>query len=122
MKAHEMCVMISLLFSAEIGAETAFAKNSVIQELQDPTKPAKSQLGLNDNEQHNRTMSLSAIFISENGKHAIINGETCIVGQTISGFEVLEISADKVELRGPEGTETLFFNNISIKKDAYNGF
>lgn len=90
------------------------------QGLTDPTRPQNVSKQMDEPQQN--ALSLTAIFISGNGKHAIINGKSYREGQVISGFEVLLISSNKVELSGPEGKQSLFVNNNNFKKDAHNGF
>jgi hypothetical protein len=91
------------------------------QVLSDPTRPQEANSAARSNEQVD-TLLLSAIFISEQSKQAIINNQSFVEGQIIQGFTVFSIAKNRVELRGPEGHKILQLINNDIKKDANNDF
>ena len=52
-----------------------------------------------------RDLSLKGVSLDENGKgYAFINDEIVTVGDTISGYKVIEVKRDKVLLRKGEGS------------------
>jgi len=66
---------------------------------------------------------VSAVFINDSNKHAIVNGQLLSEGQNWHGFEVLEINPSGVVLVSQEGQLTILIDkNLHIKKDAENGF
>lgn len=105
------CIVLLLLFLE--GADA--------QPLPDPTRPAKVNTGLTAAGQQN-SLQLSAVFISQQSKQAIINNKSVIEGQIIQGFTVFSITPDRVELRGPEGSKILHVYNNNIKKDVNDVF
>ncbi|KXI30102.1 hypothetical protein [Paraglaciecola hydrolytica] len=92
-----------------------------VQGKTDPTRPQNYTKNMLSEEQNNE-LSLSAIFVTGNTKQAIINGLSYGEGQSVYAYKVVSISANKVELSGPQGKQLLFINNNNVKKDAKNGF
>ncbi|GAC13791.1 hypothetical protein [Aliiglaciecola lipolytica] len=96
------------------------------QQPVDPTKPkgvgilglGKTELG----ETGAAPIVLSAVFIKNTSKIAVINGESVLEGQSWKGNQVKKIHKDGVVLV-VDGRETeLLLNQYSIKKDASNDF
>jgi MSHA biogenesis protein MshK len=65
---------------------------------------------------------LSAVFINNKNKYAVINGENYQEGQEVQGNKLILVSQNHVVLNVADGKKTLFINNHSIKKDINNDF
>lgn len=87
----------------------------------DPTRPVYDSKKMQDREQISE-LQLSAVFISSNGKHAVINGKSYSEGESLLAYKVASISPNQVELVGPQGKQLLFIHNNNVKKEAENGF
>ena len=74
-----------------------------LADLRDPTRPATMQ----GDAVHAENYELSAILISTERKIAVINGIWVHEGQQFEGATILSISANAVEIQGPEGHQTL---------------
>lgn len=72
-------------------------------ELADPTKPPDSAEKTRDYVA-STNLQLTAIVISPQHRTAIINEQVVEVGDTIAGFQVMEIQPHGVKLHGPSGT------------------
>lgn len=90
---------------------TLWLYNGVLHaEMRDPTKPSTLT------EEAASPWQLSAIFISEERRVAIINGQTVTLGEDVEGEKVIAIESDSVILEGPEGKMTLYLFDQSIKQ------
>jgi MSHA biogenesis protein MshK len=67
-------------------------------------------------------LQVMAIFISQQNKHAIINGKNYSEGQMVLGNKIISIEKHRVVLRGANGSKELFINYNHIKKDVSHGF
>jgi hypothetical protein len=94
---------------------------AVAQEPIDPTRPQNAVTTMPDAQQ-NAGLQVSAIFIRNQTKQAIINNKSYVEGQVIQGFTLIKIAKNTVELRGPEGKKILHVNNINVKKVASDDF
>lgn len=110
--------VLLLMFCAATTAE---------QELVDPTRPYVSKhatviqnegLNLVDDTQ----VMVTAIFISDRNKHAIINGKNYSEGQVVLGNKIISIEQDRVVLSDDDGSKELFINSHNVKKDVTNDF
>jgi hypothetical protein len=106
-----VCFIVLLTFHCGVSAQV----------LPDPTRPQESNSAARSIGQVDALL-LSAIFISEQSKQAIINNKSFIEGQVIQGFTIFSIAKNRVELRGPEGHKILQLINNDIKKDANDDF
>lgn len=96
------------------------------QQLFDPTKPqgfiAGTGLSTDSADTADSAIIVSAVFIKNGSKSAVINGESVAEGQSWKGNRVKTIHKNGVVL-DIQGRETeLFINQYSIKKDASNDF
>ncbi|MDC0601475.1 MSHA biogenesis protein MshK [Aliiglaciecola sp.] len=100
--------------------QPAFAQQPV-----DPTRPQgfiASASGSESSSVVTSALVVSAVFIKENSKSAVINGDSVTEGQDWKGNKVKKIHKNGVVLI-VQGRETeLFVNPFSIKKDATNDF
>ena len=87
----------------------------------DPTRPQHYSKKMQEGEQISE-LQLSAVFISSNGKHAVINGKSYSEGESLLAYKVVSIRPNQVELVGPQGKQLLYINNNNVKKEADNGF
>ena len=87
----------------------------------DPTRPQHYSKKMQDGDQV-REFVLSAVFISANSKHAVINGKSYSEGESVLAYKVTSIKPNQVELVGPQGKQLLYINNNNVKKEADNGF
>ena len=91
------------------------------QVLNDPTRPQPAAKKMQGAEQAGNLV-LSAIFISDAGKQAIINGKSIGEGQVIGAYKVVTISHNRVQLSSADGLQLLQINNNNLKKESANGF
>jgi hypothetical protein len=96
------------------------------QQLIDPTQPQGFMSGAKGSEiatdNSNAPLVVSAVFIKDGSKLAVINGESVAEGQSWKGNKVKSIHKNGVVLI-VQGRETeLNINQFSIKKDASNDF
>lgn len=95
------------------------------QDLQDPTRPhnvTKNQQGMVVNADGFPTIKVSAVFINESSKHAMINGRMLKEGQQWNGLSVLEIHQAGVVLANQESQKEFLIHINNFKKDASNDF
>ena len=67
-------------------------------------------------------VKVTAIFISEQNKHTIINGKSYSEGQVVLGNKIISIEHHRVVLRDGDGSKEFFINNNNVKKDTTHGF
>ena len=99
---------------------------SFSQTLIDPTMPQDFIGGANGNEKSTDNTKVpfvvSAVFIKDGSKLAVINGDSVAEGQSWKGNKVKSIHKNGVVLI-VQGRETeLNINQFSIKKDVSNDF
>lgn len=83
----------------------------------DPTRPP----GYNDpvlEISQKKSLDLTAIFIYPTYRLAIINSQPLKVGDKINEYTVTSISANTVELNGPENTQEVLQVAASVKKQV----
>ncbi len=104
-----------------------FVSSINAQQLVDPTRPktqsaiAQSENGLGAD--GFPKVNLSAIFINENNKHAVMNGQSIAEGEQWKGFRVAQVHHDGVILMNKEKKKKEFLiNNNNVKKDASDDF
>lgn len=97
------------------------------QELVDPTRPksqsakAQTENGLGADGFPN--VNLSAVFINNKNKHAVMNGQSIAEGEQWKGFQVTKVHRNGVILMNKENKKKEFLiNNNNVKKDASNDF
>jgi len=82
---------------------------SVAQQLRDPTRPP-SEVSAKPATAKSRThggLVLQTVLISPERKTAVISGRVMSVGDTVSGFRLVEIREGEVVMKGSKGTRTL---------------
>ena len=104
-------LLISLLV---LGIQNCYA------ELVDPTRPANYK---EENAQplDGKILILSAIMVGSKHQLAIINGQGVQIGDTITGYKVLEIKPHVVRLLGPNGAFDLPLVQQAVKNPARQG-
>jgi hypothetical protein len=112
-----LCILL-FLFACPVLAQ---------QNMADPTRPheTKKSSVMKTDEQNpsgDGQLKVTAIFVSEQGQHAIINGKNYSAGQTVLGNKVVSIEQHRVVLSGADGRKEFFINNNNAKKDTANGF
>ncbi|MCF2947373.1 hypothetical protein L0668_04585 [Paraglaciecola aquimarina] len=106
----------------------AFCLTLIVSELKakslvDPTRPKYSQEQQKENSSNiPEKFVLTAVFINNKNKYAVINGQNYQTGQKVQGSELISISQNQVVLDTTDGKKTLHINNHSIKKDINNVF
>lgn len=93
---------------------------NALAELKDPTRPLNSSdTSRSVNAGPAATLTLSAIFISKQAKHATINGVTAKEGQLIlSSVKVLKILKNSVKVRYKGINQTLYLLTPFKKKQV----
>ncbi|MFT4993415.1 MAG: hypothetical protein ACI965_000434 [Paraglaciecola sp.] len=97
------------------------------QGLVDPTRPYISKHATvmqkeGPNVAGDSRLKVTAIFISQQHRRAIINGKNYYEGQTVFGNKILSIEQNRVVLGDADGSQELLMNKNNIKKDITNGF
>lgn len=82
------------------------------QGLPDPTRPpsgiAAAAGSMGSGEAAVNAQQLQSVIMRQGAKsRALINGEWFEVGQTVGESKIVKITMDRVEIKGPEGRETL---------------
>lgn len=91
--------------------------------LVDPTRPKHTRVYQQENIQNTKPeFELSAVFINNKNKYAVINGKNYQKGQEVNGNKLIFIGQNQVVLDTTDGKKTLVLNSHSIKKDVNNGF
>lgn len=110
------CVAVMLLFNVSL---------PMVQASTDPTRPQDHYADAdNENNMPSATdnMVVSAVFISNSARCAIVNGQTLVLGAAIGDFQVVEIHSQGVVLQSNRIRKEILINNQFIKKDASNDF
>jgi len=101
--------------------------SSAFAVLKDPTRPPNISANSNTSNTPKVELKLSAIFISKQSKHALINGVTAKEGQLIlSSVKVLKILKNSVKVRYKGTNQTLYLltsfkkKQVDIKKSYHN--
>lgn len=111
--------LILLLFFCNFGVES--------QVLRDPTQPAgtnRTSAGQGDAQTGIANLTLSAVFISKENTHAVINGKNLVPGDVVEGATVFKIEADAVTLLHEQQEHTLYLmkQTQEIKSDVSHRF
>ncbi len=126
---------VSLIASGESMAATGQTR-ALRQNLNDPTRPPASAIRIVESEtggdaaaangkvagsaeqSQSALLVLSAVFVSDQGRLAIINGKRVRAGDKIDGMKVRKIGSSHVELTGKRGAITLDLAGIQVKKPS----
>lgn len=101
--------------------------NKQVESLVDPTKPVR-QLSTNElNEQGFYQdgfpdIKISAVFLTNEKRHAVINGETLLEGQIFKGLTVIKIHKNGVILSNADTQKEYLINNNNFLKDTTDDF
>jgi len=96
---------------------------SAQQALVDPTRPYFGEYDATVSENKgpklaaDTQLKVTAIFVSEQSKHTIINGKNYSEGQVVLGNKIISIEHHRVVLRGADGSKEFFINNNNVKKE-----
>jgi len=82
---------------------------AIAQQLRDPTSPptGASNKPATEKSRSRGGLVLQTVLISPERKNAVISGRVMSVGDTISGFRLVEIREGEVVMKGSKGTRTL---------------
>ena len=97
------------------------------QTLPDPTKPKSviSEGGVGADgldAQGFPSVLVSAVFLKNNSRIAIVNGNSLKVGDLLNGTEVVDIHKNGIVLRKADQKKEFLINNTQFLKDASNDF
>ncbi len=137
-------ILVSLLAQGGVslmaGGESIAAagqSQAVNEKLTDPTRPPASAIRIVETKSggagvavkgkapgsaeqpDSAPLVLSAVFVSDKGRLAIINGRRVRAGDEIGGMSVRAIGSSHVELDGKRGAITLELAGIRVKRPAH---
>ena len=92
------------------------------QGLPDPTRPLdlKSEVGMAQD--GFPQVKINAVFVTAQGVHAIINGQSVNVGDSWQGLTLISLTRDSVVLARGQERKEYFITNTTFKKDVTNDF
>ncbi len=101
-----MRLVIALIAGLLLASSSAV---TIAQQLRDPTRPpfGASSKPATEKSRSRGGLVLQTVLISPERKTAVISGRVMSVGDTVSGFRLVEIREGEVVLKGSKETRTL---------------